>query len=80
MEETRCKIIYGAPTTLALKGLMMMMMMMIDHRAESACQRSRSARGHKQKTLAAGLVHQTAGGCILAVSYPCRRNIVVGDK
>ena len=49
MEKTGCKIICGAPTTLAVKGLMMMMMM-IDHRAESACQRSRSARGHKQKT------------------------------
>ena len=29
MEETGCKIIRGAPTTLAVKGLMMMMMMMI---------------------------------------------------
>ena len=28
MEETGCKIICGAPTTLAVKGLMMMMMMM----------------------------------------------------
>ena len=26
MEKTGCKIIYGAPTTLAVKGLMMMMM------------------------------------------------------
>ena len=29
MEKTGCKIIFGAPTTLAVKGLMMMMMMMI---------------------------------------------------
>ena len=29
MEETGCKIICGAPTTLAVKGSMMMMMMMI---------------------------------------------------
>ena len=29
MEKTGCKIISGAPTTLAVKGLMMMMMMMI---------------------------------------------------
>ena len=29
MEETGCKIICGAPTTLAVKGLMMMMMMMM---------------------------------------------------
>ena len=29
MEKTGCKIIGGAPTTLAVKGLMMMMMMMI---------------------------------------------------
>ena len=29
MEETGCKIICGAPTTLAVKGLMMMMMMMV---------------------------------------------------
>ena len=29
MEKTGCKIICGAPTTLAVKGLMMMMMMMI---------------------------------------------------
>ena len=29
MEKTRCKIIRGAPTTLAVKGLMMMMMMMM---------------------------------------------------
>ena len=28
MEKTGCKIIYGAPTTLAVKGLMIMMMMM----------------------------------------------------
>ena len=28
MEKTGCKIICGAPTTLAVKGLMMMMMMM----------------------------------------------------
>ena len=27
MEKTSCKIIFGAPTTLAVKGLMMMMMM-----------------------------------------------------
>ena len=26
MEKTGCKIIFGAPTTLAVKGLMMMMM------------------------------------------------------
>ena len=29
MEETGCKIICGAPTTLAVKGLMMMMMIPI---------------------------------------------------
>ena len=29
MEETGCKIIRGAPTILAVKGLMMMMMMMM---------------------------------------------------
>ena len=29
MEKTGCKIIYGAPTTLVVKGLMIMMMMMI---------------------------------------------------
>ena len=29
MENTGCKIIYGAPTTLAFKGKMIMMMMMI---------------------------------------------------
>ena len=29
VEETGCKIICGAPTTLAVKGLMMMMMMMM---------------------------------------------------
>ena len=28
-EKTGCKIVCGAPTTLAVKGLMMMMMMMI---------------------------------------------------
>ena len=28
MEKTGCKIIFGAPTTLAVKELMMMMMMM----------------------------------------------------
>ena len=28
MEKTECKVICGAPTTLAVKGLMMMMMMM----------------------------------------------------
>ena len=30
MEKTGCKIICGAPTTLAVKGLMMMMMMMME--------------------------------------------------
>ena len=29
MEKTGCKIICGVPTTLAIKGLMMMMMMMM---------------------------------------------------
>ena len=29
MEKTGCKIIYDAPTALAVKGLMMMMMMMM---------------------------------------------------
>ena len=29
MENTGCKIICGAPTTLAVKGLMMMMMMIM---------------------------------------------------
>ena len=29
MEKTGCKLICGAPTTLAVKGLMMMMIMMI---------------------------------------------------
>ena len=29
IEKTGCKIIFGAPTTLAVKGLMMMMMMMM---------------------------------------------------
>ena len=29
MEKTSCKIICGAPTTLAVKGLMMMMMMTV---------------------------------------------------
>ena len=29
MEKTGCKIICGAPKTLAVKGLMMMMMMMM---------------------------------------------------
>ena len=29
MEKTECKTICGAPTTLAVKGLMMMMMMMM---------------------------------------------------
>ena len=29
MEKTGCKIIRGAPTILAVKGLMMMMMMMM---------------------------------------------------
>ena len=29
MEKTGCEIIFGAPTTLAVKGLMMMLMMLI---------------------------------------------------
>ena len=29
MENTGCKVICGAPTTLAVKGLMMMMMMLM---------------------------------------------------
>ena len=31
MEKTGCKIICGAPTTLAVKGLMMMMMMKVSY-------------------------------------------------
>ncbi|WP_293650498.1 hypothetical protein, partial [Thiolapillus sp.] len=31
MEKTNCKIICGAPTTLSVKGLMMMMMMWLTH-------------------------------------------------
>ena len=34
MDETGCKIIYCAPTTLTVKGLMMMMMMMIHFLSE----------------------------------------------
>ena len=33
MEKTGCKIIRGAPTTLAVKGLMMMKMMMMQNNA-----------------------------------------------
>ena len=41
MEETGCEIICGAPTTLAVKGLMMMimMMMMMMHTLLRACSR-----------------------------------------
>ena len=35
MEETGCEIICGAPTTLAVKGLMMMMRMMMMYRTDS---------------------------------------------
>ena len=35
MEKTGCKIICGAPTTLAVKGLMMMMMMMIKNKTKT---------------------------------------------
>ena len=35
MEKTGCKIICGAPTTLVVKGLMMMMMMTLDHKLDS---------------------------------------------
>ena len=38
MEKTGCKIICGAPTTLAVKGLMMMMMMMMMMICVSVCQ------------------------------------------
>ena len=31
MEKTGCKIIFGTPTTLVVKGLMMMMMMTVNH-------------------------------------------------
>ena len=34
MENTGCKIICGAPPTLAVKGLMMMMMMSLNERRE----------------------------------------------
>ena len=35
MEEAGSKIICGAPTTLAVKGLMMMMMMMIKNKTKT---------------------------------------------
>ena len=37
MEKTDCKIICGAPTTLAVKELMMMMMMMMVMMSETCC-------------------------------------------
>ena len=37
MEKTGCKIICGAPVTLAVKGLMMMMMMMTTHLVQRLC-------------------------------------------
>ena len=37
MEETGCKIIRGAPTTLAVKGLMMMMMMLVHQPTPKSC-------------------------------------------
>ena len=43
MEETGCKIIFGAPTTLTVKGLMMMMT-------------ERSQNGEKQKPVATKLI------------------------
>ena len=39
MEKTGCKIICGAPTTLAVKGLMMMMIMQSDSRGDSVASR-----------------------------------------
>ena len=39
MEKTGCKIICGAPTTLAVKGLMMMMMMMTRLRSQLSIRR-----------------------------------------
>ena len=42
-EKTGCKIICGAPTTLAVHGLMMMMMMMID---KERGRKGRNLHGH----------------------------------
>ena len=48
MEKTGCKIICGAPTTLTVKGLMMMTMMMFVEKKK---------RGRRSKVSAAGLRH-----------------------
>ena len=45
MEKTGCKVIFGAPTTLAVKGLMMMMMIMMTNLTKHICIHNVTVRG-----------------------------------
>ena len=45
-EKTGCKIICGAPTTLAVHGLMMMMMMMMMMIDKERGRKGRNLHGH----------------------------------
>ena len=45
MEETGCEIICGAPTTLAVKGMMMMMIAMTEDQKKQRAARSKELAG-----------------------------------
>ena len=51
MEETGCKIIFGVPMTLAVKGWMMMMMMMTRCTLAASAERYQGGHGQPLKTL-----------------------------
>ena len=50
MEKTGCKIICGAPTTLAVKGLMMMMMMMMMMTMTQHSKKQQQQKNNHQKS------------------------------
>ena len=54
MEKTGCKIICGAPTTLAVKGVMMMMMMNLTYNVTDVDQKT--SRTEREKKIIIGVL------------------------
>ena len=60
MEETGCKIICGAPTTIAVKGFMMMMTMMMNSGKEQSEKSHVSNQHQRSQARVAGCIERTA--------------------
>ena len=62
MEKTGCKIICGAPTTIAVKGLMMMMMMMMFRDGSEPCSARLRNRAERDSAPSASSVRHLLPG------------------